>query len=158
MIEKRTLGRTGIEITPIGLGTWQFAQGSDFTHFIYEGLEQDLVNDVVRTVLEGGINWFDTAEAYGWGRSERSLAEALSAAGATDDEVVVATKWFPSFRTAESISRTIVKRRRCLKPFGIGLTPDPPAYCLRLGRKADGGHVRTGGPGPDRLRRGEQFQ
>jgi aryl-alcohol dehydrogenase-like predicted oxidoreductase len=120
-IKKRQLGRTGIEITPIGLGCWQFAQGKGFDRFVYEGLPQELVNDVVKTVWEGGINWFDTAEAYGWGRSERSLAAALGAAGIGVDEALVATKWFPPMRTAESIGRTIVKRRRCLKPYGIGL-------------------------------------
>jgi aryl-alcohol dehydrogenase-like predicted oxidoreductase len=119
--ERRPLGRTGLEITPIGLGTWQFAQGTGFDRFVYQGLPQEETNAIVKTALQGGINWFDTAEAYGWGRSERSLATALAAAGAPDDEVLVATKWFPALRTAASIGRTIVRRRQCLKPYSIGL-------------------------------------
>lgn len=110
-----------MEITPIGLGTWQFAQGTGFDRFVYQGLPQEETNAIVKTALQGGINWFDTAEAYGWGRSERSLATALAAAGAPDDEVLVATKWFPALRTAASIGRTIVRRRQCLKPYSIGL-------------------------------------
>jgi len=118
---RRRLGRTDIEITPIGLGTWQFAEGKGFDRFVYEGLECQVTNDIVKTAFDGGINWFDTAEAYGWGRSERCLAAALSAAGIADDEVVVATKWMPAFRTAQSIGKTIIKRRMCLKPYSISL-------------------------------------
>ncbi len=120
-VKKRRLGRTDIEITPIGLGTWQFAEGKGFDRFVYEGLPADVTNDIVKTAFDGGINWFDTAEAYGWGRSERCLARALAAAGIPDDDVVVATKWFPVMRTAESIGKTIIKRRKCLQPYGIDL-------------------------------------
>ena len=120
-VPKRRLGRTDIEITPIGLGTWQFAEGKGFDRFVYDGLESQVTNDIVKTAFDGGINWFDTAEAYGWGRSERCLAQALSAAGIDDDDVVVATKWFPALRTAQSIGKTIVKRRMCLKPYSISL-------------------------------------
>ena len=118
---RRRLGRTDIEISTIGLGTWQFAEGKGFDRFVYEGLECQVTNDIVKTAFDGGINWFDTAEAYGWGRSERCLAAALSAAGIADDEVVVATKWMPAFRTAQSIGKTIIKRRMCLKPYSISL-------------------------------------
>jgi aryl-alcohol dehydrogenase-like predicted oxidoreductase len=120
-ISKRRLGRTDIEITPIGLGTWQFAEGRGFDRFVYEGLAADVTNDIVKTAYDGGINWFDTAEAYGWGRSEKCLARALGAAGIPDGDVVVATKWMPLLRTAESIGKTIIKRRRCLQPYGIDL-------------------------------------
>lgn len=120
-ISRRQLGRTDIEITPIGLGAWQFAQGRGFDRIVYEDLGSEVTNDIVKAVLDGGINWFDTAEAYGWGRSERCLAAALSAAGAADEDVVVATKWFPAMRTAESIGKTIVKRKQCLKPYSVSL-------------------------------------
>ncbi|MHB8895962.1 MAG: aldo/keto reductase [Candidatus Geothermincolia bacterium] len=116
---RRRLGRTDIEITPIGLGTWQFAEGKAFDRFVYECLPEDVTNGIVKTALAGGINWFDTAEAYGWGRSEKCLARALQAAGASDEDVVIATKWFTSMRTAASIGKTIVTRRQCLKPYSI---------------------------------------
>ena len=120
-IHKRHLGRTDIEITPIGLGTWQFAQGRGFDRFVYKGLDPEVTKEIVKTVFDGGINWFDTAEAYGWGRSERTLSSALSDAGIADEDVVVATKWFPLPRTAESIRKTILKRKRCLQGYTIGL-------------------------------------
>jgi len=120
-IPRRHLGRTDIEITPIGLGTWQFAEGKGIDRFMYKGLDPEVTEAIVKTVIDGGINWFDTAEAYGWGRSERALSGALNAAGIADEDVVVATKWFPVFRTAGSIGRTIDKRKRCLQGYTIDL-------------------------------------
>ena len=120
-IRKRRLGRTDIEITPIGLGTWQFAEGKGFDRLVYEGLADEVTVDILKTALAGGINWFDTAEAYGWGRSEKCLSRGLQAAGAVDEDIVIATKWWPAMRTAESIRTTIVKRRNCLKPYSISL-------------------------------------
>jgi len=75
----------------------------------------------VRAALEGGINWFDTAELYGKGVSEASLAMALKAAGKSDAEVVVATKWWPLLRTAGNIPRTIQDRLRFLDGYSISL-------------------------------------
>ncbi len=82
---------------------------------------QDEKNAIVKAALDGGINWFDTAELYGAGVSEASLSTALKAAGKKDDEVVVATKWWPMFRTARNIPRTIQDRIRFLDGYTIGL-------------------------------------
>ena len=121
MTERRRLGRTPIEITPIGLGCWQFSSGFGLVGGFWEALAQETVNEIVRAGLAGGISWFDTAEAYGKGRSERALAQALAAAGRADGDVVVATKWWPVFRTARSIGATIDDRLRCLGGFAIDL-------------------------------------
>ena len=78
-------------------------------------------NATVRAALDGGINWFDTAELYGNGVSEASLAAALKAAGKSDQEVVIATKWWPLLRTARNIPHTIQDRLRFLDGFSISL-------------------------------------
>ena len=67
------------------------------------------------------LNWFDTAELYGAGVSEASLSRALKTAGKKDDEVVVATKWWPLFRTARNIPKTIQDRIRFLDGYTISL-------------------------------------
>jgi len=118
---RRRLGRTEIEVTPVGLGCWQFSGGRGIAGRFWEALTQETVNDVVAVSLERGINWFDTAEMYGGGASERALAAALKKAGRANGDVVVATKWSPFFRTAASIKSTIGKRLRCLSPFAIDL-------------------------------------
>jgi len=84
-------------------------------------LSQAQMNAIVRAALESGINWFDTAEMYGRGRSEQGLANALKAAGKQDDEVVVATKWSPLLRTAANIPQTIDDRIRFLSGYTIDL-------------------------------------
>ena len=58
---------------------------------------------------------------YGRGHSERALADALKAAGKTDSEVLIGTKWMPLFRTAANIRKTIDTRRRFLDGYSIDL-------------------------------------
>ena len=121
MATRRRLGKTDIEVTPVGLGCWQFSGGQGMAGRFWEALTQQTVNEVVAVSLERGINWFDTAEMYGRGASERALAAALQTAGQAGGDVVVATKWLPFFRTGGSIKSTIDERLRCLSPFGIDL-------------------------------------
>jgi aryl-alcohol dehydrogenase-like predicted oxidoreductase len=117
----RNLGGTGIGITPIGLGTWQFSEGKGGARGSWGVVPPEEADAIVAAALHGGINWFDSAELYGFGRSERSLARALQQAGIAAGEVVIATKWNPLFRTARSIGQTIRRRQECLKPFGVDL-------------------------------------
>jgi aryl-alcohol dehydrogenase-like predicted oxidoreductase len=117
----RRLGLTEIEVTPIGLGGNKFSGGKGMTGIIYPAIPQQEVEAIVRAALEGGINWFDTAEMYGGGRSEQELSHALHAVGKEDGEVVVATKWSPLFRTAGNIPRTIGDRIRLLDGYSIDL-------------------------------------
>jgi aryl-alcohol dehydrogenase-like predicted oxidoreductase len=79
------------------------------------------VQEIVRGSLDAGVDWFDTAEAYGRGQSEEALAGALLAAGREPGSVVVATKWFPIFRTAQSIRSTVEDRVAYLSPFPVDL-------------------------------------
>ena len=120
-IKKRLLGRTNVEVTPIGLGTWQFSEGQGFHKYMWNGISADTTAAIVKAALDGGISWFDTAEIYGNGRSEKGLAAALKAAGKSNGDVVVATKWWPLFRTSRSIGKTIAERLCCLDPFAIDL-------------------------------------
>jgi aryl-alcohol dehydrogenase-like predicted oxidoreductase len=71
--------------------------------------------------MQGGTNWFDTAEIYGLGRSEQTLAQALQANTIQKGEVVVATKWQPMLRTAGNLRKTIDTRLRFLGGYPIDL-------------------------------------
>jgi aryl-alcohol dehydrogenase-like predicted oxidoreductase len=119
--KKRRLGQTDIEITPIGLGVMQFAGGEGIFRMMFPEISQEMMNGIIKAALDGGINWFDTAEIYGRGRSERGLANALRTAEIKDDEVIVATKWLPMFRTARNIPRTISDRIHFLDGYSIDL-------------------------------------
>ncbi len=74
----RTLGKSDLMITPIGLGCWQFSKQQNMAGKFWPKMEDDLIQQMVKISLEGGINWFDTAEIYGTGASEKALAASLA--------------------------------------------------------------------------------
>ena len=115
----RQLGRSGIEISALGLGAWQFSGGKGLVGGYWQGLDEQTTCDIVRAAVAGGINWFDTAQAYGGGESERNLARALQAAGIDSAEVHIATKWWPVLKTAKNLTDTIDERLACLAPYPI---------------------------------------
>ena len=71
----RDLGKTGMQVSEVGLGTWSFASRA------YGDVDRSDAEAVVREALDGGITLFDTAPLYGSsetdGISERILGEAL---------------------------------------------------------------------------------
>ncbi|MCY9665883.1 aldo/keto reductase [Paenibacillus alginolyticus] len=110
----RKLGSTNLELSPLGLGCWQFSNGQGVVGKFWPVLGADDVLKIVKISLEGGINWFDTAEVYGKGQSEQMLSKALRDSGALGNDARIATKWWPIFRTAGSIVSTIDERIRYL--------------------------------------------
>ncbi len=80
-MELRTLGRTGVRVSPLCLGTMMFGAWGNPDH--------DESVRVVRRALDAGINFVDTADAYSAGESEEIVGKALAG---RRDEVVLATK------------------------------------------------------------------
>lgn len=80
-MESRTLGRTGRDVSVIGLGTWQL--GADWG----EVTEAD-ATAVLEASVEAGVTFFDTADVYGDGRSEQVIGRFV----AGRDDITVATK------------------------------------------------------------------
>ncbi|TVQ39363.1 MAG: aldo/keto reductase [Spirochaetaceae bacterium] len=117
------LGQSSIAVTPIGLGCWQFSRSRGLAGSFWPAIPQATVREIVRVSMDGGINWFDTAEAYGGGASEESLAEALSDLAVERSRFVVADKWFPAFRMAGSIRRTFDARQRALRRIALPGVP-----------------------------------
>lgn len=81
-MERGPFGRTGLEVSALGLGCWEIGGG-------YGAIEADQFARAVGRALDLGINCFDTAEAYGFGRSESELARAL---GSRRKEAIIVTK------------------------------------------------------------------
>ncbi|MDX8044814.1 aldo/keto reductase [Gracilibacillus sp. S3-1-1] len=80
------LGKTDLYINPIGLGT--NAVGG---HNLYPNLNEETGKDLIRTAMNEGMNFLDTAYIYGPGRSEELIGEVLKETGKRN-EVVIATK------------------------------------------------------------------
>jgi aryl-alcohol dehydrogenase-like predicted oxidoreductase len=89
---KRTLGRSGIEVSALGLGCW--AIGGVWQWLDGPGgwgqVDDDESIRAIHTALDNGINFFDTAANYGTGHSERILGKALAG---RRQEAVIATKF-----------------------------------------------------------------
>jgi aryl-alcohol dehydrogenase-like predicted oxidoreductase len=88
--ELTTLGNTDIQIPTMGVGTWAWG-GRSYWGFGQDYKEED-VRGAFEECLEQGINFFDTAEIYGSGKSELLLGKFARAA---DQPVVIATKFWP---------------------------------------------------------------
>lgn len=86
MANRTTLGRTDLQILPLGLGA--NAVGG---HNLFPGLNDETGRNIVRSALEHGINFIDTAYIYGPGRSEELIGEVLKERGGRD-KLVLATK------------------------------------------------------------------
>ena len=166
-IPYRRLGNTDIEVSPIGLGVMEFAGGGGLLGVAFPHISQEVKNATIQAALDGGINWFDTAELYGLGVSEASLAAALKATGKQDGEVVVATKWWQLLRTAHNIPRTIGDRLRFLDGYSIGLymvhqpisLSSPEAEMEAMADLVETGKIRSVGVSnysPQRMQRAHQ--
>ena len=82
-MEYRVLGRTGVKVSPLGLGTGNFADPTP----------EDESISIINRAIDAGINLIDTSNSYTDGESERFIGRAL-AKGGRRHEVILATKAF----------------------------------------------------------------
>ena len=99
-MELRPFGKTGINISAIGFGCWEIGGG-------YGSIEESEFIKAVNRALDLGINCFDTAEAYGFGASEKSLAKAL---GSRRKEAVITTKFGVGYPDTPNYRQSTRKR------------------------------------------------
>ena len=91
-IETVPLGQTELRVSPLGLGVWQWG---DTMMWGYGKSYSDAdLKPVYEATLAAGVNFIDTAEMYGRGRSERVVGQFMRETN-TRDQVVLATKFMP---------------------------------------------------------------
>src|SRR5882724_5281352 len=88
IMKYRLLGRTGVKVSELCLGTMTF--GDNFLNIAV--VDQAGANRMVARSLDAGINFFDTADVYAYGQSETILGQALKDCGTERDKIVIATK------------------------------------------------------------------
>jgi aryl-alcohol dehydrogenase-like predicted oxidoreductase len=86
------LGRTGLFVSEICLGTMTFGEKSEGMWGRIAGVDQDAATQIVERSMAAGVNFIDTANVYSFGASEQLLGQALLDLDVPRDEVVIATK------------------------------------------------------------------
>ncbi len=113
-----TLGQNGPTVTALGIGTWAWGDKLFWNYGSDYGVTQ--LQEAFTATLEAGISFFDTAEIYGIGDSEKFLGQFMKQSGRS---VQIATKYFPlPWRfTAESVSEALTESLKRLQVERVDL-------------------------------------
>jgi len=118
-MQYRTLGRTGLRVSEVGVGGAQFGIPNYMGHWDpYTEDAQRAVSATIHRALDLGYNYFDTAPGYGNGRSEEMVGAALAG---HRDQAVIATKVSHGQWTPEGIRQSVEQSLRRLRVDVIDL-------------------------------------
>lgn len=106
------LGQTGLYVSELCLGTMTFGGGEGMWSHIGD-LQQKDADGLLKTAIDGGINFVDTANVYSSGLSEQITGQALRNLGIARDEIILATKVFG--RMGKGINATGTSRFHILE-------------------------------------------
>jgi len=113
-VEYVELGWTGVKVSRIGLGTWQFSES-------WGVLEYERAKSIIAKAIETGINFIDTAMVYGRGLSETFVGRALRELQIDRDDVVIATKIPGDFLKPDDVFRAVDRSLKRLEVDYIDL-------------------------------------
>ncbi|KAF1049185.1 aldo/keto reductase [Xylophilus sp.] len=100
-MQYRRLGRSGLQVSALSLGSWvNFGNQTD----------EKAAIEILAAARDGGINFLDNAEGYAKGESERIMGAALKALGWQRDRFVVTTKFFGGLGTGPNEGRTLNRK------------------------------------------------
>ncbi len=101
-MEYRHLGRAGIKVSALSLGSW-------VTFHIQVGVESAM--EIMTAAFEAGVNYFDNAESYARGRSEELMGAALKKLGWRRGSYLVSTKFFWGINDGVNEKNTLNRKR-----------------------------------------------
>jgi len=87
----KTLGNTGLLVSELCLGTMTFSGGQGVYRHIGT-VDQTGADELIKASIDAGINFFDTADVYSAGESEKTLGQSLKNLGIARKDIVIATK------------------------------------------------------------------
>src|SRR3954468_14663984 len=115
-MERRQLGETGVEVSRIILGCGNFGGIGSAPEFFGQGESEDEAFQIMDAAWEVGITTFDTADAYGGGRSETWIGDWLRTKGAdVRERIVLSTKTFNPMAEGEDRGLAPARVRRQLE-------------------------------------------
>jgi len=94
-LKYKTLGKSGIKVSEIGFGAWTIA-----LDWWSKKIEEDEAKRMLKKAYDLGINFFETSDMYGKGKSERLIGEVFKG---MRDEIVISTKYGYDFANVEQI-------------------------------------------------------
>ena len=97
----RRLGRSGLQVSVLSFGSW-VSFGTQ--------LDTGLARDCLAAAREAGVNFFDNAEAYAGGESERIMGDAIAELGWARSDYVISTKVFWGLSDAPNMSNTLNRK------------------------------------------------
>ena len=100
-MQYRNLGRSGLKLSVLSFGSW-ITFGPQ--------LDRDLAAECLRVAREGGVNYFDNAESYGRGESERIMGQAISDLGWPRHSYAISTKFFWGVHDAVNMRNTLNRK------------------------------------------------
>jgi len=97
-LKYKRLGKSGIKVSEIGFGAWSIALA-----WWGKKIEEDEAKRMLKKAYDVGINFFETADMYGKGKSEKLIGEVFKG---MRDEVVLSTKYGYDFAGAQQIGHS----------------------------------------------------
>jgi len=132
-MKKRAFGTTGFDTSDVGLGCWQLGG------FCWGDVDEPKAFDILGSAVSNGVNFFDTADVYGEGRSEILIGAFLKQCS---EEIYVATKIgrFPRPGWPENFSRDTMKQhiQECGERLGVETLDLVQLHCIPTDVMASG--------------------
>ena len=102
-MEYRYLGNSGLRVSMLGFGNCLNSNKPE---------DYEMNRDVMKMCFEAGINFFDTAEIYGFGQSETIMGKAFKELGYKREELVISTK---IFKIGQGVNDTLLSRKHIIE-------------------------------------------
>jgi aryl-alcohol dehydrogenase-like predicted oxidoreductase len=134
-MEAIALGTDTIKVPPLGIGAW--AWGDSLFWSYGKGYGEEDVRAAFQTAIAAGVTFFDTAEVYGLGESERLIGQFLQQMGPEAASVKVATKYFPlPWRVfGQSVSDALTDSLKRLQVSSVALYQVHMPFDFFMGQK-----------------------
>lgn len=110
-MEYRFLGRTGLRVSVLGFGNW-------VNNTKINDEQENATYECIKTCIENGINYYDTAEIYGDGVAEIAMGKAFKRLNIPRKDIVVSTKFF---RCGKGINDSMLSRKHLIEGMNASL-------------------------------------